>query len=310
MRNTLNPSEFREAVEPLFKDVELIHRIYCDGRTALANSLTIDRSLEIVCRKCLSIYPNFKVPTFVERAVPSIDSNKEGPKIVAFSGGKVSLACALRLKDKGEDVILVHVKNSEDSDDGRVRCETLAKKINLPIIVLPIDYPKFDDSPVKYMLMLNHLLEYAVDNGCQTNIIFGTFDGASILYNSINEWPNCVEFMDAYKNLIRHAMFEFNVACPMPSYNIVWDELLKHKNFIHYISSDNDVDEMMLYIAKVDHNLLEEIDTSIYMKYINKLKNRFQDDTGMSLTAVSMWNRFFFYRIEKSKHYQELMKLS
>lgn len=308
MREGLKIKDFKEAVQPLFDDVELLHKLHCN-MTTFTSTLTVDKSLEPICRSLLINEPCFKIPTLVERAVPSIGSNKDGKKIIAFSGGKVSLACALRFKDKGEDVVLVHVQNGEDDTD-RVRCEKLAKKIDLPIIVLRTDYEKFRTSPVKNMLILNHILEYAVENGCQTNIVFGAFEGASIYINPRRNWINCIEYMDCYKNLIRKAMFEFNVACPMPSYSIVWDELLHHKNIIHYICSDSDMDEMMLYIAKVDHSLLEEIDTTLYMKYINRLVGMFLRETGIPLTAVSMWNRFFFYRIEKSKHYQELMKLS
>lgn len=269
----------------------------------------VDPSFTTLCRQLYSYGRYFKMPIGFLQTEGYITYQDDGKRLVCFNGGKVSLACALRMKNTGQDVILFYVKPRNKHDEEK-RLQEIADKLEMPLVVCPTLIECFDASPFKNMMVLNYAIDYAVENKHSLNIVYGTFTAASISVNSLEDYRNCIEWMNTYSAAVRKIYPDFKISMPMPGYNFVWDELLHNRQFVQYIRCEDETEEWILYIAKVDHNLQVEKDKNKYILYIKRLKRLWESENNKRLQDIhKLWNRYFFYRIEKSKHYGDLMNL-
>jgi hypothetical protein len=238
-------------------------------------------------------------------------SIKDNVYVIPFSGGKVSLALALRYKDMGKKIHLFYVENSGVSrygaESNRKEVIQLANMLDVPLHIEEVNYYYFENSLAKHFLILSRALRFAVANGFRSDIVYGTFETAHLSKNDFEKLGmNCVEIISAYSKVIGKYCYGARIVMPLPSYSIVWDELIHHKSYIPYVKCNGFVERRLWYIAQIDHDIVEETDSSIYMKYIKELQKTLESSPG---DINVLWNKYFFYRIEKSKHYQELMKL-
>lgn len=272
--------------------------------------ISIDSAFKELCLIFNKYSGDFKMPHFIERVIPQLEYEKDNTYVIPFSGGKVSLALAIRYRNVGKRICLYHVHNNYNlgTIENVDRVKKLAEMLNVPLYIDEVNYRYFDNSLMKNPLIICRALKFAVENGYGSDIPYGTFETAYLSNNDFNKTGgSCVEFLNAYNNAIRKFYFSANIIMPFPAYSMVWDELISSKRYLKYVSCNGEIERMIWYIAQVDHNLLEEKNTSLYMKYIKELKNKLESSPG---DINKLWNKYFFYRIEKSKHYQELMKLS
>lgn len=271
---------------------------------------SIDIVYQPICRIASMYDGEFKMPRFVKRVLPQKTYYHGTTKVLPFSGGKVSLAIALRYRNIGENLHLFYVHNNIKKygvDDGLERVKKLAEMLDMPLHVEEVDYKYFEYSVMKNGLIISRALKFAVENVYSPEILYGTFDTAFLSNNDYEkEGMNCVEIMSAYKDVMKKHLFDSRLITPYPAYSMVWDELIRNRRFIPYVKCEGAIENRIWYIAQVDHNLLEEENPSIYMKYIKDLQKSLKSKAG---DIIVLWNRYFFYRIEKSKHYQELMEL-
>ena len=222
--------------------------------------------------------------------------------VILFSGGKLSLACALMYKNIGKDIALFHVC---PDDEPEFRIKKIAEMLQAPLYTLKQNFPT---TPFVGARILQAGLEYAVDNGYSPRLVYGYFDLASAEYNSSKDWANCNEFISSYKNVAKKYIDGFTILNPIPNYAIMWDELLKHKAYIPYIEYSNETDRRLFENIKMDYRL-DESDCSRYMhnfRYFIKLYKKTKNKNRAALNDV--WNEYFFYRIENSLFYKELME--
>lgn len=253
----------------------------------------------------------YKAPRFIDRVVPRVRFTRDDVVVLPFSGGKVSLAIAIRYKNMGKKVHLFHVSNSGVSrygaEDNIVEVQEQAKLLDMPLHIETTSYAYFDTSIMKHLLIIGLALRFSVEQGYSPYIVYGTFQTAHLCNNNYKtEGMNCIEIISAYEKVARKFNPYIKLVMPYPAYSMVWDELINHKRFIPYVKCNGAIERRVWYIALVDHKLQEETDDSLYMKYIKELKKTLNEAPG---DINVLWNKYFFYRIEKSKHYGELMKL-
>ena len=257
---------------------------------------------------------NFEYPFLLKYDVKPLNYKAtKDKKVILFSGGKVSLAVALHYKEMSADSVLFFVKDrfgqlKKTSREHEEAVRKLASKLELPIMVESIKLNP--ENPLYKLVMLNHAIYFAMSEGYDINIAMGLFDGTSRFNNPFSMISNAVEFRNCYEYVLQTAKEDFHIAIPMASYSYTWDVLKSHKAFIPYIYSESRLEEIVLYICRVDHNLLEEEDKSLYMKYIHKLHMKMEKELGVPVNDIkTVWKRYIPYPISMSKHKKEVIDL-
>lgn len=262
----------------------------------------IDISFSSACREFNKRSLDYKMPLFEHREVEKFHYEDDGKLVVAFSGGKLSLACALRYKDIGKDIILFHVASiNEDTS----RIEKIAQMLNVPLVnhVYNVWCNAFSG------IQLLHLTtQYAVGHQHSPKIVYGYFDDALVENNEKEDWANCSEFINSYKEAAEKYIDGFTILNPIPNYSIMWDELLSHKAYLKYLEYKNGIEQKVFENVQMDYRVVEANKSSYMNNFrylISSYKHRKKDDQA---TLNEIWNEYFFYRIENSICYKELME--
>ena len=266
----------------------------------------VDIGFSSACRELNKRYLEYSMPSFIDRPVQKFHYESQDVMVVAFSGGKLSLACALRYKDIGKNIVLFHMTHHLEKEDSRI--SKIAEMLQVPLVIQ--EYTPFDaiNGPFMSMRIVHSALEYAVGHKYSPRIVYGYFDEASIENNEEKDWANCTEFIDAYKNTIQKYVDGFTILNPIPNYSIMWDEILKHKSYIPYIRYDNMVDQRVFENIMMDYNL-DNADKRQYLRNIKYLISLYKRKKNVDqVTLNEVWNEYFFYRIEQSIFYEELME--
>lgn len=300
-----------DLMDILVKDTETLNTYVNKKNYNHIKRPAVDIEFQPLSRLISQYDSEYKAPRFIDRVVPRTRFTKKEMIIIPFSGGKVSLALAIRYKDMGKPVHLFHVCNDGISrygaENNLEEVEKQAKLLGLPLHVEHTAYFNFETTVMKHLLIICNALRFSVQQGYTPNIVYGTFQTAHLANNDYRkDGMNCIEVISLYTKIAMKFNPYTRIIMPFPSYAMVWDELINHKKFIPYVKCNGAIERRIWYIATVDHNLQEETDTSLYMKYIKELEKYLDCRTG---DINTLWNKYFFYRIEKSKHYQELMKL-
>lgn len=275
--------------------------------TALLNSsknIPIDIGFSDACRPFNRDDETYKMPLFIERSVIPCSYEHTDTILVAFSGGKLSLACAFRYKDIGKDIVLMHIaKPGEDVS----RIKKISKMLDVPLY---IHYENVCEGTYSTMYMLYLVLCHAIDMKYSPKIVYGYFDTASIYNNAREHWKNCTEFIGSFKNVAKKYVDGFTILNPIPNYSVMWDEILKHKAYIPYIEYANNEDRRVFDNIKMDYRVDKE-DKATYLKNFSILTTSYKRKKKASQASIyEIWNNYFFYRIENSICYKELMEKS
>ena len=103
---------------------------------------------------------------------------------VAFSGGKDSVATAIKLKDDGRDVRLFYVSGINKAyPDEMTHAIQIAEQLDLPLHVAYVKQhgkTVFKESPVKNQIIASMALDYAINNNLGCSIAFGDFTSDNI----------------------------------------------------------------------------------------------------------------------------------
>lgn len=278
----------------LTEDIESLVR----GR----KSRPIDISFSTACREFNKRSLDYKMPPFESRDVEKFHYEDDGKLVIAFSGGKLSLACAMRYKDIGKDIILFHI-SSTNADTSNV--EKQAKMLNAPLVnhVYNICNNAFSGIHILHLAT-----QYAVGHRHSPKIVYGYFDDALVENNEEKDWANCAEFIGSYKEAAQKYIDGFTILNPIPNYSIMWDELLRHKPYLKYIDYKDTTERRVFENIQMDYRVIE-VNKSSYMnnlRYLISSYKRRKEKNQASLNEI--WNEYFFYRIENSVCYVELMK--
>lgn len=184
---------------------------------------SVDEDFLDLMRKFNSRRKTFRMPDFVKReTTPFIYEHNKRASLL-FSGGRISLATALWLKEMGKDVELVYIE-----DENKQQVESLMSELGLPWVTLA---SKRYDNEFSAMLLLQDTLEHAVSSHHSPVLYIGCFDNAAMSNNVKKDWRYCQEFINTYDTLVKKYVDGAKVLCLFPDYRVVNDELLKHPEY-------------------------------------------------------------------------------
>lgn len=192
----------------------------------------IDSGFMPLCRIFNSVFYNYAVPEFEEREITPFKYEHNDTAIVLFSGGKVSLAVALRLRDMHKNVVLLHFTGNNAEKEAQIEC--LMRELKLPYIISD-KLPHSKSVIMKGILMIQVAMETAFKEGYSPVVYTGMFDYASIYNNNQKDWKYCNEVISVYTNILKRYIDGAKVLNIMPNYNVAEDEILKHKRIKEFI---------------------------------------------------------------------------
>lgn len=149
--------------------------------------------------------------------------NQSNNIVVCFSGGKDSVATAIKYKKQGYNVYLYHVRGINGVyTDEYIRAEEIAKYLDLPLYVEKIKLNgknTYLEHPLKNQVVCSLALNYSIDNNLGTCIAFGDFTSDTIKDGLFDRnWSDTKEMWDAYVEYIKTYLPTFELKIPFNNY--------------------------------------------------------------------------------------------
>lgn len=265
---------------------------------------TFDESLSYPFHIINSHIANLILPTFVSRETIPFEYIDNGKQILLFSGGKISTAIASMYKRKEENVLLWYFDNGY-ADPNKIKPNRdnaikIAKLLGMDIVISKSYY--HTSVPLFMMKLIAEALEFILEERMSPKIITGLFYGASVNNNPFELLGYSREFIASEIDFFRKFIPEFDVSMPIPSYSIAWDELMRRREVLPYIICEDEVDRLTSYIIYADFDIIDS-DKDKYLKYFNRLKNIYNQETGVKHSDEEVWKRYFFYNMSYYSKY-------
>ena len=149
--------------------------------------------------------------------------NKTNNVVVCFSGGKDSVATAIKYKKLGYNVYLYHVRGINGVyTDEYIRAEEIAKYLNLPLYIEKIKLNgknTYLEHPLKNQVVCSLALNYSISNNIGTCIAFGDFTSDIIDEGLFDRnWSDTKEMWDSYVEYIKTYIPSFELNIPFKNY--------------------------------------------------------------------------------------------
>lgn len=204
----------------------MFSNLYCIDSFARDYSVDSDAS-QLVDTLCLGLGRDVNVR--YENVEKKLCANRlNNNVVVCFSGGKDSVAAAIKLRDEGRNVFLFHVAGINTSyPDEIMHVVQLAQYLNMPLHVMHIKQQgktSFKESPVKNQLIASLALDYAVENNIGVSICFGDFKTDTTQNSQFFEsWSDTQEMWSAWLALVRSYFSDIELIIPFDTYNETLD---------------------------------------------------------------------------------------
>ena len=255
--------------------------------------------------------------------------------IVAFSGGKDSVAEALILKEQGYNVFLYHVrglKNNTYPDEWK-NAQKIAEYLGLPLIIEDIKLEgklDFPEHPMKNMIIANRILQYGITHNIGWKIAFGNYMTSGLDYTAFYyAGDDCMDMWEEYEKIVQKII---------PNFYITFDLMYK-EDALELIGKDKKLLELcksclgayrfrehnhkincnkyginllpercgscwkcaVEYIYMTDHDVLE-YNEGYYKHCIDVLRKANKHENKLDFTGIKdLWNVYFKYDMSLSK---------
>lgn len=211
---------------PIFKNVLDLYELYSDldNIDYNLNSINIEKNLKELV-KIIEIGENKKhnikyIDTNIQK-LNKIENKKN--IIVCFSGGKDSVATAIKYKNDGYNVFLYHVQgiNGVYTDEW-IRAKDIAEYLNLPLYIEKIKLDgknTYLEHCMKNQVICSLALNYAINNNIGTIIAYGDFITDKISEGLFDRnWSDTQEMWDKYCEYIHKYIPSFELLIPNTTY--------------------------------------------------------------------------------------------
>ena len=336
----INHSKEYKSVHPIFDEFERFYFATSENSLQTSNSLIpfmFDRSFEEL-QGIFNKYgkQNYKF-TFIDKQYTQIKIPKCDDKtiILAFSGGKDSIATALKYLEYNYKIYLYHVRGLKKNtypDEWKSAQET-ADYLNLPLIIEDIDLVgklEFPEHPLKNIIIANNMLQWGIRNNIGTNIVFGNYissylDSTAFYYAG----DDCVDMYEVYERIMHKVFPDLLVGITLENMNDTLETLAKEPKILplsqsclcaHRFREYNRKKTMekynielmpkrcgvcwkcaVEYIYMADHNVLQ-YNEGYYKHCIDVLKKANKHENGLEFTGIQdLWDVYFRYDISESK---------
>lgn len=337
---TINHSKEYKSIHPLFDEFEKFYFVTSDNPLQFSNSLVpmvFDECFESL-QGIFNIYGDYEYSfQFTDKKykplnIPKYDFNNI---IVAFSGGKDSVAEALILKEQGYNVYLYHVRGLKTSTypDEWKNAVKIAEYLGLPIVVEDLQLKgklPFSEHPMKNMIIANQCLQWGIKNGIGCKIAFGNYM-TSGLENTAFYYAgdDCMDMWEEYEKIIGKIIPNFCITFDLMYKEDTLAEIGKDRKLLELCKSclgayrfrahnhkhtEEKFGVKLLpercgvcwkcaveYMYYTDNDLLE-YNEGYYKHCVDVLKKADLHENGIEFVDIqSLWNDYFMYDISKSK---------
>ena len=270
--------------------------------------------------------------------ISPIDNNN---LILSFSGGKDSIATAIKYRELGYNVYLYHLQHINPSFADEWQCaKEVADILGLPIFIDNIRFighHMYMEHPMKNMLIANGALSYGIREGIGTTVAFGNYTTMLLDDNVFERCAgDCMDMWDVYDAIIQRILPDFKVLSILDNLGDTFDTLIDRFDLLNaslsclcrhslrdyrrgWVKSKFGIDLFnrrcgscakccMEYIYMTDHDKLGFSED--YYKYCLNQLYKVSIDEGVAVWNVyELWDNFFFYSIRKSKIFNDLQEV-
>lgn len=338
----INHSPEYKSVHPIFDEFERFYFATSEDSLQTSNSLipmVFDRSFESL-QGIFNKYgkQNYKFE-FTDKHYSSLNVSEydKDNVILAFSGGKDSVATALILMESNYNVYLYHVKGLKSASypDEWKNAQNIASYLGLPIIIDEIQLEgklAFPEHPMKNMIIANRMLQWGIENNIGTQIEFGNYTTSILDYTAFYyAGDDCIDMWDAYESIVGEVLNDksFYVGLDLFNLNDTLEMLAKHSELLpmcqsclgaHRFREHNRQHVLDKYNVKLmphrcglcwkcaveyiymsDHDVLE-YNEAYYKHCVDILKKANKHENKLEFTNIQdLWNVYFQYDIKQSK---------
>ena len=206
----------------------------------LASEYEIDwNAHELVNVLLCGLGRNVEISYGKEKIVPSA-MQRTNSVVVAFSGGKDSVATAMKLKKEGRDVHLFYVNGINKAYPDEMRhAKELAGKLELPIhveYVSQVGKTSFKESPIKNQIIASMALNYAINEKIGTSVAFGDFTTDNTSNSQFFEsWSDTTEMWNAWLLLVNVYIPNVELIIPFKTYNETLDIISENTEMLEMV---------------------------------------------------------------------------
>jgi len=146
--------------------------------------------------------------------------------MLGFSGGKDSLATAIKLKELGRDIHLYFLQGINKSYTTELDiCKNLAQKLNLPLIVEKViqnGKSDFKENPFKNGVLISLMIERGLRMGVSEYCLGNQSDDNIHNCEVLTEFSDTSEFFEAIKNYFDFVNINTYLKDDRDSYETIW----------------------------------------------------------------------------------------
>lgn len=275
---------------------------------------------------------------YVNKSYNPLSVNDNKTMVLAFSGGKDSIASAIKLRDEGYYVYLYHMKKVNRSlSDEWESAKKCADLLDMPIFFDEISYSgnhMWMEHPMKNMIIANGALSFAIRKGLTTNIAFGNYNTSVLRDNPFDRCAgDCMDMWETYETIIQRVLPNFKIHCNLENMEETLEIISEHQELYEASHSclcrhslrpyrNNWVKEKygielptircgscykccVDYIFMADHNKTKFSEE--YYKYcLNQLLKVMVAESDIPRSIEDVWNHFMLYDIEQSKIFEQM----
>ena len=320
-------------VHILMDDIDAIYAMTSDVATHALISPVFDESCESLIQLFNKYWYEAYEVVYEDKSYNPLPTNYNKNMILAFSGGKDSIASALKWKAKGYNVYLYHMKKINRSfSDEWISAKHCAELLDMPIFFDEISYSgkhMWMEHPMKNMIIANGALSYGIREGISTNIAFGNYLTSFLKDNPFDRCAgDCMDMWESYEKIIQRVLPEFKIHCNLENMHETLAIVSEHKDLYENSHSclcrhslrpyrNNWVREKfgielpklrcgscykcaVEYIYMADHDKVE-LSVDYYKYCLNQLLKVMIAENEFPHSVQAIWEHFMLYDIEQSK---------
>lgn len=336
----INHSAGYKALHPIFDEFERFYFATSGNSVQGSNSLIpieFDRTFEPlqgIFNEHGKQHYNFSF-TNKNYSTLSLESYDKNNIIIAFSGGKDSVATALKYKDLGYNIYLYHLRGLKTNSYPTEwkSAKELAEHLNLPLVIEDIQLLgklDFPEHPLKNIIIANSMLQYGIKNHIGINIAFGNYTTSELDYTAFYyAGDDCIDMWGYYGYILSNIIPDFKVGLILSDLNDTLETMSTDKDLLalcqsclgahrfreynrKHVQEKYGIELMpnrcgvcwkcaVEYIYMTDHNVLQ-YNEGYYKHCIDVLKKANKHENGLEFTGIQdLWNVYFKYDISESK---------